>query len=319
MLYLTYDIDFQSDGMGAQYQRIIGIICIAEYYGYKYVHNPIQKMEHLDTQSYLKNIEDYFQIYKHYPNINDQKYDKVIEYDNPSADELSKHANANGNENILVKIHIPYNICDSNVAVYEKSVSNLRNMITNNSLPFYENNAGLNVAIHIRRGDVDSVTNAERYVSMDQLIQVVNVLKTKYNNSKIYIFTQITEKNKHEFDVFNGDNFIVIKDNEDILVTFNHLVNADVLVTCKSSFSYAAGLYNNNAVYYFDFWHSPLSNWISVNNIEGFDGRHQTGDRETNMTTNANPSNNILCLPLILILLLFLYKRVKKSRWTVKF
>ena len=36
MLYLTYNIDKQKDGMGAQYQRIIGIIGIAYYYNFIY-------------------------------------------------------------------------------------------------------------------------------------------------------------------------------------------------------------------------------------------------------------------------------------------
>jgi hypothetical protein len=42
---------------------------------------------------------------------------------------------------------------------------------------------------------------------------------------------------------------------------------ADILVIGKSSFSYVAGLYNTNTVYYFNFWHSPLNNWINVDEL----------------------------------------------------
>jgi len=43
----------------------------------------------------------------------------------------------------------------------------------------------------------------------------------------IYIFTEITEENKNEFDLLLNDN-IKLKANEDILDTFNHLMKADV-------------------------------------------------------------------------------------------
>lgn len=36
---------------------------------------------------------------------------------------------------------------------------------------------------------------------------------------------------------------------------------------CKSSFSYLAGMYNSNIVYYYDFWHKPLKHWININTI----------------------------------------------------
>ena len=49
----------------------------------------------------------------------------------------------------------------------------------------------------------------------------------------IYIFTEITEENKNEFDLLLNDN-IKLKANEDILDTFNHLMKADVLILKKS-------------------------------------------------------------------------------------
>ena len=38
MLYLTYDIHGMSDGLGSQYQKVIGIITIAMKYNLEYVH-----------------------------------------------------------------------------------------------------------------------------------------------------------------------------------------------------------------------------------------------------------------------------------------
>jgi hypothetical protein len=32
----------------------------------------------------------------------------------------------------------------------------------------------------------------------------------------------------------------------------------------KSSFSYVSGLYNDNDVYYMDFWHAKLNRWKRI-------------------------------------------------------
>jgi hypothetical protein len=45
MIYLTYSKEI--NGMGAQYQRIIGIICLAMKYDCQYIHTRITEMEHV--------------------------------------------------------------------------------------------------------------------------------------------------------------------------------------------------------------------------------------------------------------------------------
>ncbi len=265
MLYLTYNIKINPDGMGAQYQRVVGIICISLYYNFQYVHTPIIKMDHIEDMKYLNNIDNFFQISNNYPNVDSIVYDNIFEESNPTIDDLNKY-NIN-NKNILVKIYLPYNICDNNTIVYETGMQRLRNILIDKNLPFYKNNYK-KIAIHIRRGDVKATVNENRYVPLDEIIKIINTFKKKYDNCSFYIFTQIDETNKNEFDIFNNDTMVQIKANEDILLTLNHLIHADILVLCKSSFSYLAGLYNNNTVYYFDFWHSKLSNWKNINELE---------------------------------------------------
>ena len=265
MLYLTYNININNDGMGAQYHRIIGIICISEYYNFKYVHTPITKMEHLDDLKYLDDIENFFQIVNNYQNVNSINYDEVFEENNPSINDLNKY---DIKKNILIKIFLPHNICDFNTDIYKECMPKLHNILTNKYLPFYENNNNKKIAIHIRRGDVTQNKNIDRYTSLNEIINIINVFKDKYNNCSFYIFTQIDDNNKNEFDIFNNDASINIRANEDILLTLNHLINADILIICKSSFSYLAGLYNINEVYYFDFWHNPLNNWENVKDLK---------------------------------------------------
>ena len=60
---------------------------------------------------------------------------------------------------------------------------------------------------------------------------------------------------------------VVMHINEEIQLTFHHLVMADVLVLARSSFSYCAGLLNKNikiANLITNWWHKPLRSWQIV-------------------------------------------------------
>ncbi len=261
MIYLTYDINKNNDGMGAQYQRIIGIICIALYYNYEYVHTPIENMEHLDNNDYLEKIEDFFQIKNNFKNVNQYNYDNIISLDNPSIYDIESISNASSDINVLIKIFLPYNICENKIEIYEKGMPYLRKIMGK-----YEDNQ-VNIAIHVRRGDVSQTNNSFRYTPLDDIINVIHSLKEKYVHSNFHIFTQVNEHNQHEFDELIKDTSITLHENEDQIETIKYLINSDVLIICKSSFSYLAGLYNNNTVYYNNFWHKPLTNWNPIESL----------------------------------------------------
>jgi len=314
MLYLTYNINWLPDGMGAQYQRIIGIIGIANYYNYIYVHNPIIKMAHLDTDDYLVNIENYFQIMNNYSNVNSIVYDNIYEENSPAVDTLINYDSKNKDKKILIKICFPYSICDANPIIYEKVMPRLRSLIIDKNLPFYNNDKTIKIAIHVRRGDVKLNVNGDRYTSINDIIKIIKFLRNKYTNCTFYIFTQIDETNKNEFDIFNNDNTVKIKANEDQLLTMKHLINADILVMCKSSFSYIAGCYNKNIVYYESFWHNPLSNWINIqnlyNNIEdnlvNKDNLQEMNNIEKFDSTMNNNSKNYILFYIVIIIIIYI-------------
>jgi hypothetical protein len=58
MLYLTYDNTKQTDGAGAQLQRIISLYLIAKGLNLKYIHSPIYHMVYQDLQSLENNKAD---------------------------------------------------------------------------------------------------------------------------------------------------------------------------------------------------------------------------------------------------------------------
>ena len=298
MLYLTYNTNINNDGMGAQYQRIIGIICIAIYYNITYVHSPIKKMEHIDDIDYIKKIENFFGIEKNFQNVNFFSYDKIISEKNPSIDKILYYHNLN--ENILIKIYLPYNICEKNTNIYNNGMIYLRTILNSKFIkdnimqtPNHNSSQKKNINIHIRRGDVSATKNNDRYIDINNYISLTNTLKNKYNDYNIIIFTQINKNNKNEFDIFNNDKFITIRANDDLLTTFKNLINADVLVMSTSSFSYLAGLYNPNIIYYYNFWHKPLNNWINVNILYDIDNSNINIANKLFMKIKESFSNDI--------------------------
>jgi hypothetical protein len=264
MLYLTYFIDNLSDGTGAQYQRIIGIISIAYMLNVEYVHTKLKKIDHVNEKDYAR-IEKFFNIINNFKSVENINYDNVLVEDNPSVDTLTKYKEKSKDKNILLKISLPYQICDSDTTVYAAMMPKLKKILNLEPLIYFEPYKNIKkIAVHVRRGDI--VGKNDRFVQIETFVRIIDKLNKKYPTSHFYIFTDIDEKNT-EFDCLNKYKNMSILANKDILTTLTHLISADVLVLCKSSFSYISGLYNNNEVYYIDFWHSPLKNWNKVETL----------------------------------------------------
>ena len=119
-----------------------------------------------------------------------------------------------------------------------------------------------NIALHIRRGDVNNKKYPSRFSTNQQYIDLLK--KMNLDNSIIHIFSEGEENDFQDIVEAFSEIKIVMHINEEIQLTFHHLVMADVLVLAKSSFSYCAGLLNKNtkiANLITKWWHKPLSSW----------------------------------------------------------
>jgi hypothetical protein len=225
------------DGFGCQYQSIMSGIAISEYRNYNYIHTPFVTMEH------------------------DVDVDKLNEFIGIPITDIS---------NILIEnmIHEKYsdevNYASRPSIYYTNSViKKIKGWYYNTKKPEIDK---IDVAIHIRRGDVsENGTHRERFISNDTYLKVINSLKIKYPNYNIHIYS---EGNLDDFKEINIDG-ITFHLNEDIMKTFHSFVTAKILVLSISSFSYAAAIINSNTVYYYDFWHKPLDNWLNFEELSG--------------------------------------------------
>jgi hypothetical protein len=263
MLHLTYQP--KEDGLGGQYQRVVGIMALAKKYGITYVHTPIKTMEHLPNPVYLERIENYFQIFNHYANSNDIQYDVVITMERADESKILqlREKCIDSGKKMLLQIFLPQSILDKNPEWYNLITPEIREIKQRLLLPhFFPDKT--NIAIHVRRGDVNSNDHPIRFTPIEYYYKIVDHFEKTVPNINICIFSEVSETNHNEFEELGKKKHVRVLTNLDILTTFEYMVCSDILVTSKSSFSYLAGLLNPNSVVYMDFWHSPLNHWVRL-------------------------------------------------------
>lgn len=135
----------------------------------------------------------------------------------------------------------------------------------------------LNIAIHVRRGDIMTGLNFQmRILSNDYFEKVLNQVYKfiSVNQSRpihIYFFSQGKPENYPEFAEYENLHWCLDMNAQ---ASFLHMVYADVLITSKSGFSYGPALLNKGIkVCPKDFWHSypNTRDWIMVDNEGDFD------------------------------------------------
>lgn len=136
-------------------------------------------------------------------------------------------------------------------------------------------NIHLNIAIHVRRGDIMLDPNHEnlkiRYLSnmyFERVLEQVAMHFSKVQDKpiKIYFFSQGTPEDYPEFHKY--ENLVWCMD-MGAQESFLHMVYADVLITSKSSFSYKPALLNKGIkVCPKNFWHGypATEDWIMCDN-----------------------------------------------------
>ena len=219
----TLTIKGKCDGFGAQYQAIMSGIAYSNYMNYTYIHTPFQKMAH---DGNVEKLNEFIGI--------------------PCSDEL--------NVDIIVKCCGEVHFSKNPDMYYNTHVlSILQKYYYSTPKP---NIIIPNIAVHIRRGDVNE-NNEKRYTTNDKYKKIVSFLLEKYPYDIITIFSEGKIEDFHELQ----QERVHFKLNDSIEESFHSLVTAKVLVTAKSSFSYSAALLNENIVYYIPFWHKPLKKW----------------------------------------------------------
>lgn len=134
----------------------------------------------------------------------------------------------------------------------------------------------LNIAIHVRRGDIlldpNNPNLVMRYLSNDYFDKVLSETISHFSATSkkpihIYFFSQGSPQDYPEFEKFENLHWCLDMSAQD---SFLHMVNADILITSKSSFSYKPALLNKNGIKICpqNFWHGypETPDWIMTDN-----------------------------------------------------
>lgn len=260
-----------NEGIGAQYQRIIGILAICKVHNFYYYHKPITVGHNYDNDPEWNNKWNMFF------NIKNIDYNINITNINDYKQLFIPHTIDNVNflndiNNIIYNFQNPHNIINKNPDLYYNSIiEDIRKVYDdkNKNLPlkFFIPNKK-NVAIHIRTANIVDTEPHEllpgniRYISNETYKKIIKLLSN--DNTHIHIFTQASFNID---DIYTGINNISYHIDTDTFDTFHHFINADTLFISKSSFSYLAAIYNKNNIIYEPSFLVPLKHWTNINDL----------------------------------------------------
>ena len=221
----TYTIAGKTDGFGAQYHAIMSGFAICQKYNLTYVHTKIAIMEHGEDVDKMNAFIGIPQSARKDVMLSEKFAGEVHYSDTPSA------------------YYTP------------PVIKQIREWYYSSEKPQIQQP---DIAIHIRRGDVDKTSG--RYTDNSYYINKITNLRILYPTYKVLIFSEGALDDFKDFNLPQES----FKLNVDICETFHSLVKAKILVMSKSSLSYAAAILNENTIYYEDFWHKPLDTWLKV-------------------------------------------------------
>jgi hypothetical protein len=155
-LYITYDNQELTDGLGAQALRIIGIYSIAQKYRIKYIHSPIietiEEFAHgitneRDLLALINRANEFFHLPSviHYPT-----FDLEFRIRNLNLRLLARMLLRYkfSPKSVLLRVCLPFGITDRNPEIYEHAIGDLR---VRNSQLFHDCKEN-EIVLHFRMG-----------------------------------------------------------------------------------------------------------------------------------------------------------------------
>ncbi len=261
----------KTDGIGAQTQAVFSTMLFAEDMGIQYVHTPFKEIAHNEKREpdWEANWERFFNLGKGEKHIDAvRKGDlKVVHLD-----DLVRLRKKKNTLYVVPHCHSYADVFSHNyINVTERFIEKYYSTPKDVYRSYYDPEK-INVAVHVRRGDVSkNGVNSFRYTDgryIASLLQkLLSLLSETERDVSVCLYSQGDAGDfpeLHEYEV-------TFHLNECVFTTFHNLVLADVLVMSKSAFSYSAALLSRGVKLYEPFWHSPLKDWVVTNEHADFD------------------------------------------------
>jgi len=251
----------KTDGIGAQVQAVFSTILFAQEFSMTYAHTPFGEIW---SDHSSREWDDFFNLGKDELSVND------IDVESLTVVHISHPLLIKFRDNTLYVVEHCHSFVDSgnNARLYstvsDKFVKKYQSSPKDKYESYYENGK-LNIAIHVRRGDVSREgVHGERYTENSYykmlLGNIQHLLDDLKIDSSIHLYSQGSIEDFSELEELPIHYHL----DECVFTTFNNLVASDVIVTSKSTYSYSAALLSEAVIIYEPFWHKPLADWLPV-------------------------------------------------------
>ena len=254
----------RTDGGGAQVQSVMSVIAFCKSFGYQYVHTPFRQLEHASGASELAAWEGLFDLGSGEKLASEFGYPVI-----PFSDYVKSPRH--WFQKTVVAVAETHAFLDSCPEAYLTVRDQLRRKYTGSLTRMSADR--LTIAAHIRRGDVTRATSPDRFTDNSVIAERIRRIHDYCTGAGLGFRTMIYSQGaENDFEELRELGCELCLD-QTPLASLRGLVQADVLLTAKSSFSYVAGLLSNGLVVYEPFWHSPLPDWLSTEHLEKFGPR----------------------------------------------
>jgi hypothetical protein len=236
----------KNDGAGAQASRVVSGMLMARFAGCRYLHSPFVSMDHAEGAR-----EDWAQRWERFLNFGDDETLVPEDAEMVSLSAAIGDPAAYAGRPIVVVERAFILPNDVPTEINESLRSDLRARYWRSpktAIPSHRAATGFTVAIHLRRGDVNTALNSYRYIPDEIVLRNIARLRQALAPfGRPITLNLYSEGAVADFAAF-ADAGCTLHISEDPFETLHNMVTADILVGGNSSFSHLAALLSRGIV-----------------------------------------------------------------------
>lgn len=249
------------DGAGAQIHAIMSVQAFCSARRLNYAHTPLGQVEHLASRQDVEDWEAGFALGRGALSAASTGL-PIVPIDTYVRSPTAWLSRA------VVALPAAHGFADRHPESYGPIAARSRKALLGDALP--PAGLGVDIAVHIRRGDVDA-TQPKRFTSNEAILCVIDaVCRACRVNGRDPRVTVHSEGAREQFGAL-GEYTMSL--NRNALETLKSMASADLLIMAKSSFSYVAALLSRGLVVYEPFWHAPRKSWLTLGDLTALPGR----------------------------------------------
>ena len=248
----------RADGMGAQLHGQLSLIALARMHGIPYAHRDIRQAEHTTGPEDIARWNAAFN-FAAAADCESAEAEHVV----PMGDYVLWPFGRNS-QSIVGSRHV-HRAAERHARDYAEICADLRRALAfakpTACLPAHP----LRVAVHIRRGDAQEGKNAKRLTTLETTKRTLSDLTRCLDEQDLAFELELhSQGDSADFKPLLDTHTMSLYLDTDPLVTMQRLIEADVLITARSSFSQLAAMMSEGEIIHQSFWHKPLPHWLTT-------------------------------------------------------